>query len=210
MLARIGTALLSGDDNAIERMVASAVDRAGERLLREVILRPVLPSVAVQNRMARAIETGGASELERQARRWINAIRPSAAPLGRLGQQLDAILTGRFNQVRRRGRRRGPRWARSNWATSHQQWVTEGWLHDWRSQPRNPAGYPAPRIVGQGKDTAAGEWIPGRLGYPVAGASMRGGKTVSPRRKAIRKKHLRYRRIGRETARGFLSSWAND
>src|SRR6266705_3406317 len=31
-------------------------------------------------------------------------------------------------------------WQRGGWATSRENWMAEAWEHDWRSQPRVPAG----------------------------------------------------------------------
>jgi hypothetical protein len=72
-----------------------------------------------------------------------------------------------------------PRWRRSAWARSREDWLENKWKHDWRSQPRN-------RI---------GEWIPGRLPYPVVAL----GQKRPIGRNALRRRKIkaRYRRVAR-------------
>lgn len=82
--------------------------------------------------------------------------------------------------------RRKAKWQRGGWAKSRQEWLDEGWRHDWRSQPRD----------------AKGRWVAGRLDYPLQkklGVSRRGRK--------IRRFRKKYRAAGRSAARGIIASW---
>lgn len=95
-------------------------------------------------------------------------------------------------------------WQRSDWATSRADWMAEAWQHDWRSQPRVPAGSFQTVSTRRGVIRAGGEWSFGRLGSPVAGSPAVGkGKQKSSRNK---RRLRRYRRYGRIAARDFVRS----
>jgi len=75
-------------------------------------------------------------------------------------------------------------WQRVDWAGSRENWLANRWRHDWRSQPRN-------RI---------GEWIVGRLPYPVSAVGIGKGKSRTSR---SRRRVNRYKRYGRLAARSY-------
>jgi hypothetical protein len=81
-------------------------------------------------------------------------------------------------------------WQRGGWAKSRQDWLDEGWKHDWRSQPRNFIGW----------------WVPGRLPYPVVTVAK-----VSRKKRRARKLHRFYREAGRRAVSDMRkSSWSRD
>ncbi len=186
-LARIASALLSGDDNAIDRLVEKAVERAGEKLIEQIIsATPLGAAFDATQRIGAAVATGGVSEMERLRQQWLNSIRPPSGPMTRGFRKIDSFLRKTFaTKAEHTWHRRGV----GPWAQSREQWLSEGWQHDWRSQPRN-------RI---------GEWIPGRLPYPVTGVTY-GKPPVSRRLQQLRKRRRAWRAAGRQIIR---SSWSN-
>ena len=93
-------------------------------------------------------------------------------------------------------------WQRSSWATSKEEWMAEAWQHDWRSQPRVPAGSFQTVSTRRGVIRAGGEWTFGRLGSPIVGSPAIGkGKQKSSRNK---RRLRQYRRYGRLAARDFV------
>jgi hypothetical protein len=106
------------------------------------------------------------------------------------GLQKQGIDTGGGTLVRLRSsqsRRRNTRWRRGGWASSRQQWNADRWKHDWLSQPRN----------------AIGEWIPGRLPYPVTTVSH-----LSRRVRRQRRARRRYRAAHGQKNGAIMSSWS--
>lgn len=183
-LVKLANALMSGDSNIIGTMIEQSVEHAGRDLIRSMLPTDVVGGA--MRRVEQALETKGVSEIERLRRRMLASVRPSS-PVNRLTKLLQQSL----NQEVSSRRRHGPIWRRTDWATSRQHWLEEGWMHDWRSQPRN-------RI---------GEWIPGRLPYPVAAI----GKPSSSRRlRRLRKARKHWRSVGKTAARNAIkSSWSN-
>lgn len=86
---------------------------------------------------------------------------------------------------------------RRRYAQSHRQWLEEnGWRFDWRSQPRHPAG-----AVG------GGEWIPGRLPYPVQAKFVLSRRVRRQRTTTMRAYKERRRLLGQTRLRPIVSSW---
>ena len=183
-VGKIANALIEGDRNIIEDLVVDKLEDFGRELIaRQIHHSPLGEGAEIAQRIAEAHETAGASELERLTKHWLRP-RPPRLP-GVLGKFHRAFERA-YNDTTRF--RKKARWQRGGWAQSRDQWLNDGWRHDWRSQPRN-------RI---------GEWIPGRLSYAVSQ-----GSRVSRRVMRIRKLRRARRAVGRQAVRGIVSSWAS-
>lgn len=202
LLAKFASALAAGDDNKIEQIIQNKIEQAGTALIAELLISqtPIGPALSMARRTTAAIESGGASEFDRMGKQWLNTIRPSSTPVSRAFGKVEGFFRRSFAQASSRRLGRVP-----DWAQSRQQWLAEGWMHDWRSQPRNPAG---------GALHWSGAWIPGRLPYPVVTATNIGkGKSKASRRLRQLRKHRRaWRAAGRSAARSaaIMSSWSSD
>ncbi len=193
ILLRLSKALISGDENLIENMVQVSVERAGKQLIENFLDSTIFSPTIGRGTAARieaAVVTGGLSEIDRLRQQWLNSTKPLSTH-NRVLSKAQGIFQKHLSD-KGISKGRSPVWARTDWAKSREQWLSEGWKHDWRSQPRN----------------AIGRWIPGRLPYPVAGASLRGGKTIGKARRMMRQRRRRYRAIGRSIGSGsIMSSW---
>ena len=88
----------------------------------------------------------------------------------------------------------------SRWARAHQEWLSHNrWRFDWRSQPRRPAG-----------NEAGGEWMDGRLGFPVTFHLPVSRKSRQQGARAMKAFRKRRRALGvtRTGNRRILSSWS--
>lgn len=120
-------------------------------------------------------------------REVLNKFRPEELGKGVIEKGLERIFSGEQSTDRRGGPQwRQAKWQRGGWAASREQWLNEGWKHDWRSQPRD----------------AQGRWIRGRLSYNVAP-----DWSTSRRVKEVRKFRRKYRKAGRQAVKGYYSSW---
>ena len=166
----------------IEKYVEDKIcDYGADVIMNLVAASPVGFAFSAMNRISDFIETDGVSELDRIA---TGEIRQLTQPLrfkfkgqALLKKMQDVFLypTSQHRKV----------WERGDWATSRQDWLTNAWRHDWRSQPRNQIG----------------EWIPGRLPYPVITARMIGkGKARSSRQRRRINRYWRYGRIAARSA----------
>jgi hypothetical protein len=165
----------------IQRYAEGQVEQIAENFVTSLInATPLGPGLAVARRVSALAESGGMSEVER----LLSQIRlPSFQGRSFFDKLGNAILNP--PTAAPSGRRR-PKWTRGGWARSRQEWLDEGWRHDWRSQPRDMRG----------------RWIPGRLDYPLQkklGISRRGRK--------IRRFRKIHRQAGRNIARGIVASW---
>lgn len=80
---------------------------------------------------------------------------------------------------------------------SHERWMRENsWRFDWRSQPRRPAG-----------TEAGGEWMEGRLPYPVAVKYSLSRRERQRRTKAIKEYKARQIAMGKTRTRTIRTSW---
>lgn len=150
-------------------------------------------------RFSEFVESGGVVELDklssgatRQLTRPLNYKVKGLSLLEQLRQSVAQLSPGGGTQLPSRGRKAA--WRGSKWASSREQWLADAWKHDWRSQPRVPAG-----------SSIGGEWTVGRLDYPFAGAPSIGkGKQKSSRRSRRLRKYRRYGRLAaRDFARGL-------
>lgn len=180
-LIKLATALVEGDDSLLVKLLTDKVEQLGRDLISDVIGATAFGAgLSATRRFGRAVETGGASELNRLRDQWLNTVRPARLP-GLRGLQKVLDYQNRP--------RRTFKWQRGGWARSRQEWLDEGWRHDWRSQPRD----------------LRGRWIPGRLDYPLQ-TKLR----VSRRLRRLRRVRNANRRVGRAMARGIVSSWGQD
>lgn len=148
-------------------------------------------------RLSEFVESDGISELDKIATHEIRELtRPLRFKIK--GKGLLRKVGDLFSEPARDSK---VPWRRSNWATSKQDWIANKWKHDWRSQPRIPAGSAQIISTRRGDIHAGGEWTFGRLSSPVEGAPAIGkGKQRSSRKSRMLR---RYRRYGRLAARDF-------
>lgn len=181
LLGNLAVALFQGDEGAVGKIVENKFERMGRDLLMNAT--PFGSALGVAGRFGEFLETGGMSELDRLGRQWLSGLRPSTSFPG------SGILRRMQNAMMQTGQRRIYNWQRGGWATSRQDWLENNWRHNWRSQPRD----------------LIGRWIPGRLSYPVSALPK-----VSRRVRRIRRIRNANRRVGRQAARGIVSSWGTD
>lgn len=142
-------------------------------------------------RFSEFVESGGIAELDklssgatRQLTRPLNYRVKGLTLLEKLQQSVAQLPPSR-------GGGRKAVWRSSDWASSREHWLADAWKHDWRSQPRIPAG-----------SSIGGEWTDGRLDHPFVGAPAIGkGKQKSSRKS---RRMRRYRRYGRLASRDFV------
>jgi hypothetical protein len=164
-LGRLATALINGDDNIIERMIARKIEGLGEKLIGDLIGG----QFGTFSRIQQAINTGGASELSRMRRDWLNNVMPSTPSLP--GSRLLNRLQSSFDKSKHLlTRPEGKHW---EWSRSRQEWLNRDYRHDWRTQRRDWHG----------------RWIPGRLRYPYVPKETRRMRAARRRiaRKVLRK-----------------------
>ena len=166
-------ALVEGNDSLLEKMVESKLESIGENFL----TKQLSGGSAMGQRIAEAISSGGVSEFNRIGEDFIKS------------QIANVMPTRWYNSLRRRvhgahGRNPAAAWARTDWASSRDDWLDNRWRHDWRSQPRDMKG----------------RWIPGRLQYIAEQLQYRGTRTG---RKKLRDAKLRKiaRKKGRRAAK---------
>jgi hypothetical protein len=156
-------------------------------------------ALEVANRFSEFVETEGISELDKLASR---EIRKLENPLKYRFK--GRSLLNKMQEVFSQPAGRTAAWKHSPWATSKEEWMADKWEHDWRSQPRVPAGSFQMVSTRRGQIKAGGEWTFGRLSYPFAGSPAIGkGKQRSSRNK---RRLRRYRRYGRLAARDFVKA----
>lgn len=199
LLTKLATALVNGDDNIVEKLIANKLENMGEDMLMQLIGRAV-PGFDVVQRAAAAVETGGVSEFNRLRSQWLHSITPSALPGSGTLRRLQSAFDKNKHLLSRPGGTRltwigkdwndpDKKWVRIvddtgghwKWNRSRQQWLDEGWKHDWRSQPRDPRG----------------RWIEGRLRHPY----------ISKGARRIRRAR---RKAAREMARNLMRDMTNE
>src|SRR5512135_2872551 len=89
ILTQLATALVNGDDNLIEKLIAKKLEDLGEDAIMQLIGGPLAPAM----RVAKAVETGGASEFNRLRSQWLSGLRPAPLPgqgtIGRLQRAFE-------------------------------------------------------------------------------------------------------------------------
>ena len=198
LLSMANALVTDRDPNPIGAMLERAVQRAGEQLIEQVVSATPLGEVFnIADRLVEGLQTGGESEVRRMSRRWIGAMRRGMpGPARQASRLVGRMQTNLQRAIDVKYPRRKPLWQRTGWAMSRQQWLNESWMHDWRSQPRRPAG-----------TDEGGEWMAGRLPYPVGKV---GHLTTSRRKRYVRRVKAKRRAAGRKIAREIISSWNDD
>lgn len=161
-LKQLGAALVAGDENILERLVAKKLEGLGEELIMSLLPQ----GTGVIGRVAQAVATGGQSELNRVRSQWLSSLTPQRLPgQGMLGRLENAFLKNEHLLNRPSGK-----WQK--WSKSRQEWLDEKWRHDWRTQPRDWHG----------------RWSPGRLRHPYISKGARRIRRVRRReaRAAVR------------------------
>lgn len=162
--------------NGVEGFVEKKIEDMGRDLLADIISRtPLGMAFDVTNRLEQAIASGGSSELQKVLITSLRSLQPAPLPGSGFARRTGGG-PGRAMRRQRRGQQ----------DTTRQWWLDEGWKHNWRSQPRN----------------SIGEWIAGRLPYPVT-ITLK----VSRRVRRLRKRRRLYRSVGRKIGRQIVSSW---
>ena len=155
-------------------------------------------AMEVAGRFSEFIESEGVSELEKLGVKELHKLeRPLKFKLK--GHELLNKMQEVFSHAA--GDQKA-NWRRGGWATSKQEWMSDKWQHDWRSQPRVPAGSLVTISTRRGQVRTGGEWTFGRLSSAVEGAPAVGkGKSRSSRN---RRRLRRYRRYGKLAARDLV------
>jgi hypothetical protein len=181
-IAKLVTALTSGDDNLLDKILHDKLDELGEEFLTKYLAGPF---GGTDTRIADAIRTGGMSELEHLGQHFLSTGTP---------QPWQKIVSSAYAPLRRRmhgehSLRSQAAWARTDWASSRDDWLDNRWRHDWRSQPRDDRG----------------RWIPGRLNaiYVPSGLKYRGTHTGRKKRRTLKTRRLERLR-GRRAARQLM------
>jgi hypothetical protein len=194
----------------IFELVEEKIEEEGKELVKEVIAEsPLGDAFEMAERIRKAIETHGLSEVRRASMFFFKRRAPSVftGPLARVNAVLQKVLQDEIDRVTAEQKRLMEELrqthgvhpvAGGNWAANRQEWLANGWKHDWRSQPRNPAGGPF---------HWSGEWVAGRLPYPVV-TTKTGKPPPSRKTKRLRKIRRKARRYGRQLAKRLMSSWA--
>lgn len=166
--------------DALAKLVEKKVEDIGRETIMGLLAEtPIGFGLEVASRFSEFLETGGKSELER----FVELPKPDLSGGEYFRKLADLVEKAKSSKDRR------AKWMHSSWAQSRQQWLEEGWRHNWRSQPRN----------------SFGRWIPGRLPYPEYY-----GKAHTSRR---RRRFLRARRVSRRAGRQAvrdLHPWSRD
>jgi len=170
--------LLEGEGGVLGDILESKIESMGQDLVSGLVGSPF----AAAQRVTRAVQTGGQSEFDKARDDFLRGLRPRPLPHQGLIRKLGAIFKTRSARFRSRGfHARTGSWQASSWASSREDWLSNAWMHDWRSQPRD----------------VLGRWEPGRLDYIATRLQYRGrkkGRTVLRRRKLRKMRRLATKR----------------
>lgn len=175
VLGQIIASLLQGaGDSKIEEFILDKIKDVGKEKIKELIQEtplgePLEQAKEFKERFMGAIESGGATEFRRARNQWLNDLKKSLdyKKSGQGATRFAKRIEDFFQKsTQDQGRPKGGYW---KWSRSRQEWLDEGWKHDWRSQPRN----------------LIGRWIPGRLNTIYISPRLK--KIRSARRRAVRK-----------------------
>lgn len=205
---------------AFERIIARRIERAGTDLVMGLVSQtPVGAALEAANMLddllsvdRRLVEAGRRVTRRTPVGKAIEATDVAKRAFWRFGWLAQLLAPGDPRSARRRApgprqsqraqwtqqsrQARRPRqdWQRGGWARSRQDWLDNKWRHDWRSQPRRPAGTPA-----------GGEWMEGRLDYPLSMGSV---VSRSQRRRRVRAIIAYKQRMVGVPSRPIQTSWA--
>ncbi len=174
VLGQLVASILRDEGNVIEDLIFDKVKEIGKEKIKELVEEtplgePLGEAFSARKRFMDAIESGGATEFKRARDRWLNDLKHSLdyKKSGQGATRFAKKIENFFNQTAQENSKpEGGFW---KWSKSRQEWMDEGWKHDWRSQPRN----------------LIGRWIPGRLNRIYV--SPRFKKVRAARRRAVRK-----------------------
>jgi hypothetical protein len=187
-IANLAQALANGDPSIIEEIIADRLENMGGNLISQ-LLQSVNPNTGSLKRIGKAIETGGASELERMRNEWLSSVTPRASfPGSGMARRLQRAFDKNQHLLSRPGgtaltwegegwRDPNKKWIRRwsstgghwKWDKSRQQWLDVSYRFDWRTQPRDYHG----------------RWKAGRMKYAYVPKQQRRMRTM--RRRAARK-----------------------
>lgn len=188
-IAALASTLVSGDENAIEKMIANKLENMGGSLISQ-LLESVTPKASDLSRIGKAIDTGGVSELERLRNEWLSSVtpRPASFPGSGMARRLQRAFDNNQHLLSRPGgteltwegkgwndpdKKWVRRWSSTGghwkWDKSRQQWLDTSYRYDWRTQPRDYHG----------------RWRAGRMKYAYVPKQQRRMRTM--RRRAARK-----------------------
>src|SRR6266699_676675 len=168
VLGQLVASLLQSEDNVIEELIVKKIEEIGKDFVADLIREtPLGAAFGVTDRLAKAIESGGASEFKRARAQWLNALKKPINSFGSGSSRMGAKIQKALQKSAQDSSR--PEDGHWKWSRSRQEWLNEDWRHDWRSQPRDKRG----------------RWIPGRLNTIYVSQTLR--KRRASRRKMIRK-----------------------
>lgn len=160
LLTKLASALISGDDNVIEKIIANKLENMGEEMLMQLVGR-ALPGLDIAQRVATAVETGGASEFNRLRDQWLHSLVPSTSvPGSGIARRLQNAFEKNKHLLSRPGGTKltwvgkdwndpNKKWVRVEdsptgghwkWSRSRREWLDVSARYDWRTQPRDPRG----------------------------------------------------------------------
>jgi hypothetical protein len=171
-LVNLGSALLKGDGNAIERMITNKIESMGQSFLEGFVSNITKPAFGLGGRVEAAIRTGGGSEIKKQREEFIHSMSlPTSAPAG-VRKAVGTV--NRFEQAFYRNAHliNRPEGKHQIWSKSRQEWLDQSWKHDWRTQPRD----------------VEGQWKVGRLRHPYV---AKGARRIRRKRRATARKIVR-------------------
>ena len=123
-LTKLANALLSGDENIIEKLIANKLENLGEEAVMQLV-GGLLPGVGSRiGRVQAALETGGASEFTRLRDEWLHSITPSVPSLP--GTGMIRRLENAFNKNKHLLSRPGGTkltWVGKSWDDPDKKWV---------------------------------------------------------------------------------------
>jgi uncharacterized protein (DUF1684 family) len=156
-------------------------------------------NVPALSRIMRAIDSGGGSEIKRLETQLLARLRPTQSPLQSALRGIDKDFLEYFKTEDAANLKKGMRKPRRSDAKAHQAWLNDNhWRFDWRSQPRRPAG-----------TEAGGEWMEGRLDYPVAVKYHVSRRQRQRRTRAMKAYKARQAALGVTKTRTIRSSWGD-
>lgn len=188
MIELIIEALSAIASDNMEEFVAQRIRSLGRDFIREALDETPFGAVRsgydFKQRLGEFLEPGGIQKYFREkGKEGLNKLKEELLGSAKGKPKIVAAINKIFDEAYT-DQQNQPQFQKS-----HIDYLADAWMHDWRSQPRN--------IIG--------EWVPGRLTYPVVVIGKRPyiGRRVKQRRKQKRY----YRKIGRLKIKSIVSSW---